>query len=118
MTLAKLFTETQLVEFFGSKPKLDDSLDEIEFFGTRTFLWENGSLVFELSLDPYTPNVTLQLFESKKAMLSVTFEVSGGQIDIDGETKTLKLKAHQGFSILIGLPHFRLEVTEAKRLPA
>lgn len=65
MKLGKVFSECELTEFFGSAPELDDTPDEREFFARNTFTVDSGDVRLELSLDPYTPQVTIELFAAK-----------------------------------------------------
>ncbi len=110
MKLADTFWEYELIEFFGVEPILDDSQDEREFFGTRTFSAENGPSVLLLSLDPFTTNVTVQLFELERPCLTMTFELRGGRLITGGGTKSLELTATLGFRVLVRFPGLHVSV--------
>ena len=110
MKLAKTFWEFELLEFFETEPILDDTQDEREFFGTRTFQVQNGSSVFLLSLDPYTANVTLELLESEERRLIMTFELSGGRLKKGNGNKSLELTATLGFRVLVSFPSLHVSV--------
>lgn len=110
MKLAHVLTDSELTQFFGAEPRVDDCREMREFFGTQTFAVKDESIQFELSLDPYTPKATIELLSSARVILSLGLTVKAGTIRADGFARELVLEAEEGFSVILSLPGLQVKI--------
>lgn len=103
------FDKEKLIEFFECEPLAANDTEERDFFGTLLFCWEQSDLQLEFSVDPYTPNATIQILKDGQVVFDSTLEVSEYRFATSAETRKLIVKS-KGFSTILELPAIRISV--------